>query len=223
MNSIAKKMLMERLERKQHGERREYERDERRMRDYAEYERDERSRDRRGRFRRDSRMPYDYRGRVIEERDSRYDDGRGEYRRGADYREDGRYDYAEGYERDERYGEYRRDYHDDEPLKIKEQDAKEWERRLKNADGTTGIKYPKEQIKAIAEQEGIKFDKFSHQDLFLATNMVYSDYCIVARKYGVDRPDFYVSLAKAFLCDADFDGEPGEKLAMYYYCIVDGE
>lgn len=220
MNPIAKRMLMERLD----GEHRErYERDERRMRDYEDYERDERARDSRGRFRRDRSMPRDYRGWIVEERDGRYDDGRGEYRRGADYREDGRRDYAEGYERDERYGEYRRDYHDDEPLKIKERDAKEWEHRLKNADGTSGIKFSKEQVRAIATQEGVKFDKFSEEDLYLTSNMMYSDYCIVARKYGVDRPDFYVCMAKAFLCDADFDGEPSEKLAMYYYCIVDGD
>lgn len=220
MNPIAKRMLMERLG----GEHRErYERDERRMRDYADYERDERARDSRGRFRRDRSMPRDYRGWIVEERDGRYDDGRGEYRRGADYREDGRRDYAEGYERDERYGEYRRDYHDDEPLKIKERDAKEWEHRLKNADSTSGIKFSKEQVRAIATQEGVKFDKFSEEDLYLTSNMMYSDYCIVARKYGVDRPDFYVCMAKAFLCDADFDGEPSEKLAMYYYCIVDGD
>lgn len=225
MNSIAKRMLMERLD----GERDErrtrdydrYERDERRMRDY---DRDERARDRRGRFIRDRRAPYDYRGWTIrEERDGRYDDARSEYRRGSDYREDDRRDYAEDYDRDERYGEYRRDYHDDEPLKIKERDMKEWEHKFQNADGTSGVKFKKEQVQAIAKQEGVTFDKFSLDELFLATNMIYSDYCVAARKFGVDRPDFYVCIAKAFLCDDDFDGEPSEKLAMYYYCIVDGE
>lgn len=50
-------------------------------------------------------------------------------------------------------------------------------------------------------------------------NMMYSDYCEVARHYGVDIPEFYGSLAKAFLLDKD-GPKPGKKLAEYYEHIV---
>jgi hypothetical protein len=53
--------------------------------------------------------------------------------------------------------------------------------------------------------------------------MKYSDYCKVAQKYGVDRPEFYADMAKAFLKDKDFHGEPEEKLYLYYKCIVEKE
>ena len=52
-------------------------------------------------------------------------------------------------------------------------------------------------------------------------NMMYSDYCKVAKKYGVDRPEYYADLAKAFLRDKDFDGKPEEKLYIYYKAIVE--
>ena len=36
-------------------------------------------------------------------------------------------------------------------------------------------------------------------------NVMYSDYYGVAAKYGLDRPEFYADLAKAFLMDLDDD------------------
>ena len=41
-----------------------------------------------------------------------------------------------------------------------------------------------------------------------------------AKKYGVDRPEYYADLAKAFLHDKDYKGKPEEKLWYYYNCIV---
>lgn len=61
-------------------------------------------------------------------------------------------------------------------------------------------------------------EKYKH---YLAMNMVYSDYCKVAKKYGVDTPEFYADMAKAFLRDKDFDGKPEEKLYLYYKSIVE--
>ena len=43
----------------------------------------------------------------------------------------------------------------------------------------------------------------------------------VAKKYGVDIPEYYADLAKAFLRDKDFDGKPEEKLYLYYKTIVE--
>ena len=55
-----------------------------------------------------------------------------------------------------------------------------------------------------------------------AMNMMYSDYYGVAAKYGLDRPEFYADLAKAFLMDKDAGG-PEEKMAGYYYGVVKRE
>ena len=51
-------------------------------------------------------------------------------------------------------------------------------------------------------------------------NMMYSDYCAVARKYGVDNADFYADMAKAFLFDPD-GGAPAKKVEAYYRYIVE--
>ena len=48
-------------------------------------------------------------------------------------------------------------------------------------------------------------------------NAMYSDYCKVAKRYGVDRPEFFAEMAKAWL--EDKDAVPN-KAAMYYDCIV---
>ena len=50
-------------------------------------------------------------------------------------------------------------------------------------------------------------------------NMMYSDYYGVAAKYGLDRPEFYADLAKAFLDDKDAGG-PEQKIAAYYHGIA---
>ena len=52
-------------------------------------------------------------------------------------------------------------------------------------------------------------------------NMMYSDYCMVASKYGVNNAEFFADMARAFLFDKDAEG-PGEKLAAYYHRVVKG-
>lgn len=128
------------------------------------------------------------------------------------------------YDSDERF-EYNSDYHD-MPLEISEKHMKKWEKELKNSDGSHGAKFSKEQIVPIAQQFGINFtkDKFTEEEFTLAVNMMYSDYCKALQDSSVSgytRPEIYVNMAKAFLCDEDFDGKPYEKLALYYHCIVE--
>ena len=38
---------------------------------------------------------------------------------------------------------------------------------------------------------------------------------------GITLPEAYINMAKAFLHDKDFDGTPSEKLAMYFYGVVE--
>lgn len=115
------------------------------------------------------------------------------------------------------------DYGDDEEIKLSKKDIKEWERDLENEDGTRGAHWDKQQIEEVAKRMGINSEEFGENILWIVTNAMYSDYCGVAKKFGIDRPEYYVELAKAFLKDKDFDGDPEEKAMLYYKCIVDKE
>ncbi len=162
--------------------------------DYEDYE-DSRRRDRRsgGRDRRDRR----------DRRDSRdYEDSRdyGDYEDSRDY-EDGHYE-----------------------MRLKKSDMKEWKRRMENADGTKGEHFDMQQILQIAERLNIKFRDFDEKEFCLAVNMMYSDYCKVLKRHVSEDKELIIcaELAKAFLEDQD-GPEPSEKLALYYYCIVNYE
>ena len=97
--------------------------------------------------------------------------------------------------------------------------AMQWAERMQNADGTTGPHWTMEQTSAVAESMGIQPDKIPRWAWGVAMNMMYSDYYDVATQYGVNRPEFYAALAKAFLCDKDGPG-PERKLMEYYEHIV---
>lgn len=100
-----------------------------------------------------------------------------------------------------------------------EADAKAWAANMQNADGTTGPHWTMEQTTAVAESMGIQPDKIPRLAWGVTMNMMYSDYYDVAMQYGVNRPEFYAALAKAFLCDKDGPG-PERKLMEYYEHIV---
>ena len=154
-----------------------------------------------------------------------YDDMR-DYRGGH---RGGRMDY--GYDEDMRgrrrnsRGQYMsdrngRDYGDDMDEKLTKAEMKEWEKDLVNDDGTHGAHFQPEQIDQVAKQIGVNPDEFQEGLLALMVNVKYSDYCAVAKKYGVDRLDFYIDMAKAFLKDKDFDGDGAEKAFLYYEFIA---
>jgi hypothetical protein len=154
-------------------------------------------------------------------------------RNSMDYEQSGQYDGNYGYEQDGHYGNYRpieamgyfNGYYDmgsdydmrrDGTAKLSSKDIKKWEKELENADGTKGKKWDTDQIRQVAQQHGIRFEEYSPELLTAVTNMLYSDYCKVL---GADMM-MYVKLAKAWLEDEDFDGEPEEKAMLYYKCIV---
>lgn len=159
-------------------------------------------------------------------RDNRdYEDNR----RGRDMRD---YEDSRDYE-DNRRSRDRRDYRDYEDerdyghrsrMRIRKSDMKHWKHNMENADGTKGEHYDMEQIMHIADKIGVKFNDFSEKEFCLAVNMMYSDYCKVLKKFVPPEKELAIcaELAKAFLDDAD-GPEPSEKLALYYYCIVDSE
>lgn len=85
---------------------------------------------------------------------------------------------------------------------------------MQNADGTKGPHWTFEQAKKLMEQYGVSYDPCA---FWSTLNMVYSDYCGVARKYVISKEGFYIDLAKAFLLDAD--AKP-DKLARYYEYVA---
>jgi len=141
---------------------------------------------------------------------------------GMDYRDYATYhDYPDHEYRHDMvdHRRYMRDYGAPEMFTKKDIDA--WESMMKNEDGTRGSHFRTEQVKRACESAGIDCEEFGDDVFDLAMNMQYSDYCKVAKKYGVDRPEFYADMAKAFLRDKDFEGKPEEKLYLYYKTIVE--
>ena len=198
--------------------------------------------------RRDGRNPYGSRGGYVTSRNPRRDRGmadynmpKGDYRRGGmppmrdydnydmrrDYGDYGMRDYNDyGYGRDYAdYGDYpMHDYGKSEYGKLSREDIENWKNHLENQDGTRGEHFKKDQVHQAARQIGVNPEEYGNEHIFgLVMNMMYADYCGVAKKFGLDRPDFYAEMAKAFLHDKDFSGNPEEKVYLYYKCIAEQE
>ena len=151
-----------------------------------------------------------------------------------DYEQSGQYDRDYGYEQDRHYGRtyypieamgtfngyygMGEDYNDyyDGNAKLSTKELKKWEKELENADGSKGKKWEVDQIRQVAQQMNIHFDEYRPETLTAVANMLYSTYCKVL---GADLM-MYVKLAKAFLEDDNFEGDPEEKVMLYYKCIV---
>lgn len=97
------------------------------------------------------------------------------------------------------------------------EDAERWTAKMKNEDGSAGAHWTMEQTGQVAAIAGAHYAPWVW---YAALNMMYSDYYAVAAKYGLDRPEFYADLAKAFLMDKDAGGAE-EKMAGYYHGIVE--
>lgn len=101
----------------------------------------------------------------------------------------------------------------DEPMS--KETAHAWVMGMKNADGTTGAHWTMEQAAQIMEQNKIRCDEV---EFFATLNMIYSDYCKVAKKFNCSTVEFYAAMAKAFLDDKD--AQP-DKLERYYTYIAE--
>ena len=97
--------------------------------------------------------------------------------------------------------------------------AMQWAERMQNADGSTGPHWTMEQTTAVAESMGIQAPVVPRWAWGVTMNMMYSDYYPVAVEFGLNRPEFYAALAKAFLIDKDGPG-PERKLMEYYEHIA---
>ena len=68
-----------------------------------------------------------------------------------------------------------------------------------------------------AEDMGIRFDRFSPEELHVTAVMLYSDF---AEALGNMPVDIYIKMAKAWLCDPDAAVRYGDKLEAYQKHIV---
>lgn len=95
-------------------------------------------------------------------------------------------------------------------------EAEKWVKGMKSEDGKTGGRWPLNEIKQYAGNFGIQGeDKII--EFYAVMNALYTDYCKVAKKHGVDKVDFWADMAKAFIHDKD----AGEgKVKKYYECIA---
>lgn len=95
--------------------------------------------------------------------------------------------------------------------------AEHWVQNMHSSDHHGG-KWKFDEIKQYAQNYGVTGEQ-KVIDFFAIMNAMYSDYHKVARKFGVDKTDFYAELAKAFLDDDDaVEG----KARVYYECIAGG-
>ena len=134
-----------------------------------------------------------------------------------DYNDDYNYDMAHGsdYNYDMGYDMRGRDYAE-ENYKLTPSEIRKWEKELKKESGSA---FTTDQVRQIAQQQGIRFDEFTPELLTVIANMMYSDYGETVK----GDISTFVKLAKDFLCDEDFDGTPEEKAYLYYTAIVEKE
>lgn len=92
--------------------------------------------------------------------------------------------------------------------------AKQWIDEMQNEDGSKGMHWTYEQVEQVLRQKMLNLDPV---ELWLAMNMVWSDFYQVAKKHNVNSTDFYLDLAKAFLNDKDAGKD---KLYRYFQYVA---
>ena len=202
MNDMARRIVMDRMRR-----------GDRRGGDYRGDMRGEMREDRRG----------DYRG-----------DMRGDYRGNMEYRGEVEYDERRGVRGTGRYGMGGRDYEgdhrgrdygeDDDETRLSKTELKRWKKMLKNADGSSGEHFTMDHVTEAARQIGVKFDGYDETELCMTANMLYSDLAEALRSIIPRDKEalIYTKMAKCWLEDDD-GPEGSEKLALYFWCIVDDD
>lgn len=95
------------------------------------------------------------------------------------------------------------------------ENAEEWVRNMKNADGTTGEHWTMQQVKQLIAQRRLECDPI---DLYIALNATYSDLSGFFKKYNINNMDAYIDYAKAFWLE-DEDAV-ADKMKAYYMYVV---
>lgn len=104
------------------------------------------------------------------------------------------------------------------PPVMDEQTAEQWTRNMKNADKTEGPHWPIEKIERLVQQRP-ELQEYELPEVFAVINMMYSDYCDVAKRLNVNSMDFYVHMTKAWLDDEDVRSGKDKTLNYYKYVV----
>lgn len=100
--------------------------------------------------------------------------------------------------------------------RLSREKAEEW------VEGMKSPKWPRmADVKMLAQKAGIT-DEGAMAEFWAVLNATYSDVCKVAKKYNVDRSDFYADLAKALFLE-DEDAMPGKPMLYYEYLVDKNE
>lgn len=103
----------------------------------------------------------------------------------------------------------------DDDDRLTREEAEAWVQSMEGDDGKRGGRWKFNEVQQYAGNYGIQPEEVP--EFFAVLNALYTDYGKVARKYGVDRMDFWADMAKAFIRDKD--AQPG-KVKLYYDCIA---
>lgn len=108
--------------------------------------------------------------------------------------------------------------------KLTREKAEKWVRSMYSDDPKShGEMWTYDDAKTLAEERGLPTEGQEMIDFYVALNMVYNDYCKVAKEHGVDTEDYFADLAQAWLYDRD-GKPPTEKLMAYKkYVVPHGE
>lgn len=103
---------------------------------------------------------------------------------------------------------------------LSEKELDHWcEKLKKNLDEQEKQMFSKEMVSQKSKAMGMQMHGFGEKELYVATLMAYTDY---KRTIGKN-PDTAIRLAYDWLTDDDVAVKGAEKLATYYFCIVEGE
>ena len=156
-----------------------------------------------------------------------YARGGRDYNYGEDYaRGRGRdYNYGNDYARGRDYGympypPYMMDYASQGGEYLSYRDLQMWaDKLMRDVEEKDKQFLSRENIRKRADEMGIKFEKYSFEEFYVVVLMKYTDHC---KTLGTANMDIYLKLAKDFFEDPDTALRYGEKLAAYYYDIVEG-
>lgn len=94
--------------------------------------------------------------------------------------------------------------------------AMQWVDSMEDKDGVKGGAYTWHQAQQYGRNMGITGED-RLIEFYAAMNAMHSDFWPAAKKFGVDKPEFYAVMAKCFIEDPD---AVDDKVKMYYECIA---
>lgn len=96
------------------------------------------------------------------------------------------------------------------------QTAMEWVEHMEDKEGVKGGQYSWHQAQQYGRNLGIVGEE-RLIEFYAAMNAMYSDFRPVAKKFGVDKPEFYAHMAKCFIEDPD---AVEDKVEAYYQHVA---